>query len=168
MNIQHLREFVVLARYLNYSLAAQHLNMTQPGLSRHISQIENELAVTLFERNTRKVHLTEKGEEFLQGIQKLINDFDFLCDSVSSTRTRSITISCPYLCFEKYLSQPTNLFESEYPEVAVDYLPAYPDQILSGLLSMEIDVAVMARPSSPISKELICHDIFEEPVALLL
>ena len=60
-----LAEFVLLARYLNFSKTAQELNLTQPTLSRHIVQLEEELGMQLFRRDKQSVTLTEAGALFL-------------------------------------------------------------------------------------------------------
>ena len=62
MDINRLEEFVVLADCLNYSKAANLLFLTQPVLSRHISDLEKTLGTQLFIRDTHKVALTPIGE----------------------------------------------------------------------------------------------------------
>jgi DNA-binding transcriptional LysR family regulator len=53
MDIEYLREFIILARYLNFTATAEMLHTTQPTLSRHISSIESEVGIKLFyERST--------------------------------------------------------------------------------------------------------------------
>ena len=51
MELNLLMEFALLARYLNYGRAARELNLTQPTLSRHIVQLEEELGMQLFRRD---------------------------------------------------------------------------------------------------------------------
>ena len=62
MDINRLEEFIVLADCLNYSKAANLLFLTQPVLSRHITDLEKTLGVQLFVRDTHKVALTPIGE----------------------------------------------------------------------------------------------------------
>lgn len=62
MDINRLEEFIVLADCLNYSKAANLLYLTQPVLSRHISDLEETLGAQLFIRDTHKVALTPIGE----------------------------------------------------------------------------------------------------------
>ena len=168
MRISYFKEFIVLSKYLNFSLAAKHLHMTQPGLSRHISRLEDEIGVTLLERDTHGVRLTESGELFLRGIQKVVEDYDFLCESVSKGNFNRITIGVPYFGVNKYLSHIVSLFESANPMVKIDYLPAYPDAIIAGLFSRQVDIAVMPRVNFRNSEDLIFHDAFNESMAILV
>lgn len=65
MDINYMKEFVVLAEIGNFLEAADHLYMSQSSLSRHIKSIEEELGTTLFDRTTRKVSLNAYGKAFL-------------------------------------------------------------------------------------------------------
>jgi DNA-binding transcriptional LysR family regulator len=67
MRLNLLYEFVILSKYLNYSKAAEHLYLTQPVLSRHISELESRVGAQLLVRNTRNVQLTEMGRIFAEG-----------------------------------------------------------------------------------------------------
>ena len=65
MKIQSLREFIALSEVKNFNQAAERVFLSQPTLSRHIKELEDELGVSLFSRSTRHVYLTEFGEFFL-------------------------------------------------------------------------------------------------------
>ena len=62
MDINRIREFLVLSEHLNYSKAANLLYITQPVLSRHIHDLEETLGGQLFLRDTHSVQLTEFGQ----------------------------------------------------------------------------------------------------------
>ena len=149
-------------------MAAKQLHMTQPGLSRHISRLENEVGIKLFKRDTHQVKLTEKGEQFSIGIQKILDDYDFLCESVTKGGLKKITIGVPYYGINKYLSHVMNSFESAYANVKIDYLPAYPDEIITGLLSMQVDVAILPKVDFLNFENLVFNDAFYESVVLML
>ena len=55
MELRVLKYFLVIAREENFTKAAKQLHITQPTLSRQIAQLEDELGVTLFERNNHKL-----------------------------------------------------------------------------------------------------------------
>ena len=70
MTLLQLQYFETLARMLHYTRAAQELHISQPSLSYSISELEKELNVNLFEKQNRKIALTEYGERFLPYVQK--------------------------------------------------------------------------------------------------
>lgn len=72
MELRHVRYFIAVAEYLNFSKAAQQLHIAQPPLSRQIRQLEEDLGVTLFLRDKRSVTLTKAGQVFLDEARKLV------------------------------------------------------------------------------------------------
>jgi DNA-binding transcriptional LysR family regulator len=65
MELRHLRYFVTVAELLSFRRAAERLHLSHPTLTKQIGDLENELGLKLFNRNPRRVELTEVGREFL-------------------------------------------------------------------------------------------------------
>ena len=61
MDIRIMEYYLAVVREGNISAAAQALHVSQPGLSRQMRDLEEELGVTLFERGSRRIRLTEEG-----------------------------------------------------------------------------------------------------------
>ena len=66
MELRHLRYFIAVAETENVSRAALKLHVSQPGLSRQIRDLEDELGFPLFERGARSLRLTDAGRVFLK------------------------------------------------------------------------------------------------------
>ena len=62
MEIEQLRQFLVVADLQNFTRAAESIGLSQPALSRSIQRLEDELGQPVFERQTRKVVLTDAGQ----------------------------------------------------------------------------------------------------------
>lgn len=76
MTLLQLQYFETLARVLHYTRAAEELHIAQPSLSYSIGELEKELGLKLFEKENRKIHLTEYGERFLPYVQKALRLMD--------------------------------------------------------------------------------------------
>ena len=75
MHLSYLREYVVLARYMNISKASRELNMTQSNLSKHVRQIELEVGADLVSHGNR-LEFTPAGLFFLDQANKVVDLFD--------------------------------------------------------------------------------------------
>ncbi len=76
MELRQLHYFVVLARALNFTEAAARIGIAQPALSQQIRALERELGVTLLNRTSRRVSLTDSGVAFFNRAEKLLAEAD--------------------------------------------------------------------------------------------
>jgi LysR family transcriptional regulator, benzoate and cis,cis-muconate-responsive activator of ben and cat genes len=78
MEIRHLRYFVTVARERNFTRAAEKLHIAQPPLSRQIQQLEEEVGMVLFDRDSRPLRLTEAGRLLYEHAAQVLERFDDL------------------------------------------------------------------------------------------
>jgi len=74
LDLRRLGYFVTVAEELHFRRAAERLHLAQPPLTRHITALEAELGMPLFERGTRSVRLTAEGETFLPCARRVLQE----------------------------------------------------------------------------------------------
>ena len=72
MELRHLRYFVAVAEALSFRQAARRLSVSAAALSQQVGDLEDELGLKLFHRNSRRVELTEVGRVFLGRARRLL------------------------------------------------------------------------------------------------
>ncbi len=78
IKLHHLQMLVALGEQGNLTHVARMMNITQPALLKWLSQLEDDIGITLFERHRKGLRPTEGGKLLLQHAQRLINDMELL------------------------------------------------------------------------------------------
>ena len=86
MEFRQLRYFIAVAERLSYSKAAEELHISVSPLSRQIRQLEDEFSIQLFERDRRRVSLTDAGKLFLQEAKALISHMARVTDHMQQAK----------------------------------------------------------------------------------
>lgn len=81
-SIEELQAFVSIVDSGSIVGAAKQLDQTTSGISRALQRLENKLHVTLLERTTRKIKLTQEGQLFLDKARKILSDLDAAEDAL--------------------------------------------------------------------------------------
>lgn len=76
MELYQLRYFKTVAETEHFTRAAERLHISQPSLSKSISNLEAELGVLLFERDKRAVYLNDYGRAFLKRVERILTEVD--------------------------------------------------------------------------------------------
>ena len=152
MFLQEIQCFVAVAECLNFTTAANRLYISQPGLSKIISNLENDLKVHLFIRSTRSVRLTEAGEQFLV----ICRDFIRQCEALNShnpqdslSLTGSLTIGIGDLNENRYLPQIINDFTGRHPLCNLSIRRYNPEELLDAVSTGEADFGVVISYAVP-------------------
>jgi DNA-binding transcriptional LysR family regulator len=143
---RHLRYFVEVARSLHVRRAAERLHIAQPALTQNIHQLESELGVELFHRESRHLRLTEAGQIFLAEAQLSLRQFDRA--QKSAQRAARGEVGALVLGFQSTagLSVVPNLlqnFRTKYPEVEVTLIESGGTVQKRALRSGEIDIGLV-------------------------
>lgn len=146
MKISHIREFLLLVSYRNFSKTAEQLYMAQSALSRHISSMEDELGVQLISRSTTTFSLTVEGEKAVEGFRKVLEEYQntlFRIGASGEMITGEIRVGILYYDMNLYVAQIRNAFRYNYPEASLRLISYQPEQAEAALLRDEADVILI-------------------------
>jgi LysR family cys regulon transcriptional activator len=153
MNLQQLRYICEVARQdLNLSRAAEALHTSQPGVSRQVLQLEDELGVKIFQRaGKRVVGVTEPGQEILRIAQRILTETRNLKD-VGGEFTReasgSLTIATTHTQARYALPPAVRRFMKRYPQVRLSIHQGSPTQIAELTIGGQADLAIATEAIS--------------------
>jgi len=171
MKFDYLKEFIVLADILNFRMAAERLYITQSGLSKHISILEQYFSTQFFHRSTHSVVLTNEGKFFYNKIKPLVKDLEELRGNLltqAQNTSAALNIGLPQFTMNDYLGELPKLFQTRYPHIKLSYFASDPDVNIESLLSKKVDIIFITNEPFPGANKLAFHELYSEPLVVLL
>lgn len=169
MELRHLRYFVAVAEEENVSRAALRLHVSQPGLSRQIRDLEEELGFALLTRSAKSVHLTAAGRVFLSECRAVLLRTEAAVKTARATATgRQTELSVGYapMPTARFLPDTLRDFQAANPGVRVKLHDLSPEQMLDGLRQGSLQLAFMVCPSRAMLRGLQFAELARDPMRL--
>ncbi len=165
MNLQQLRYLDGIVRHgLKISDAAEALYTSQPGISKQVRLLEEELGIEIFVRNGKRITgLTEPGKAILDIAQRMLHDADNLKhvgQEFSRQDSGSLTIATTHTQARYALPTVVKQFIKRYPKVKLGLHQGNPTQIAQQVLNGEADIAI-ATESLALYDELVTLPCYE-------
>lgn len=165
MKLQQLRYLVEVAKQgLNVSEAAEKLHTSQPGISKQIRLLEDELGIQVFIRNGKRVvSVSEPGKEVLRISERILREAQNLKrvgDEFSRESEGALTIATTHTQARYALPPTIAAFVQRYPKVRLSIKQGSPTQICEMVVSGEADLAV-ATEGIALYKELAMLPCYE-------
>ena len=147
MNFQQLRSVREAARRgYNLTEVANVLFTSQPGVSRQIRELEDELGVEIFERNGKRLTgLTEPGKGILHIIERLLLEAENLrqaSQEYSGERSGTLTVATTHTQARYVLPKVVQSFRSAFPEVRIALQQSSPEHIAEWVISGKADIGI--------------------------
>lgn len=147
MNFQQLRSIRETARCgFNLTEVANVLFTSQPGVSRQIRELEDELGVEIFERNGKRLTgLTEPGKAILQIIERLLVEANNLRQAgheYAGEKNGTLTIATTHTQARYVLPTVVGAFRKAFPAVRVALQQSAPEHIAQAVISGKADIGI--------------------------
>jgi DNA-binding transcriptional LysR family regulator len=146
MELRHLRYFKTVAEELSFTRASVLLHVAQSAVSAQIRDLEAELGIALFERNSRQVQLTAAGKIFLNGIDQVfrtLEDTGRKLRRIGRGDAAALAIGFIGAQSHEWMPQVLKRFRVRHPGVEVTLTEMVPSQQTEALLTRALDIGLV-------------------------
>ena len=144
MNLNTIPIFIQVVKNEGFSKAAIQLGLTKSKVSKSITQLENELGITLLHRTTRKISLTEAGERYYQQVTMglhYIEDAEQSVMELQKTPQGRLRIAAPMSFGRLHIAPLIPQFLKRHPDITIDLVLSDANY---DLIEQNLDVAIRA------------------------
>ncbi|HZD32812.1 MAG TPA: LysR substrate-binding domain-containing protein [Candidatus Angelobacter sp.] len=165
INLDQLRIFQAVAQKRNFTRAAEAVHLTQPGISKHIKQMEDYFGVPLFDRSGKKVTLTEAGAVLLEATQEIMATIEAAersIDDLKGLRGGRLRLGSSFPIGVYILPRVLAEFRRRHPAVEVALEIVLSDAIGAKILANEIDLGLASyEPRDPrlVAREFMTDEL---------
>jgi DNA-binding transcriptional LysR family regulator len=169
VDIANLRAFVEVAEAESFSLAAGHLHVTQPAISKRVAALESGFGARLFDRIGRAVQLTEAGRALLPRAQRILAELEDSRRALSNLTGHvagPLSLATSHHIGLHRLPATLRAFVQRYPEVALDLHFMDSEAACRAVETGDFELAVVTLPPDDRpSLERIA--VWEDPLAVV-
>ena len=169
MELRQLKSFIKAAEMLSFSDAAKALNIAQSSLSQQIKQLEDELDVKLFLRNSHSIALTEAGKVMLPFALRTIHDAQTCTDRIRDLQKLligSLCIGVTY-SFSPILTETVISFMKLYPHIKLNIIYEPMNKLMELLAKRQLDFVLAFKPTQPIA-DVESHTLFQNRLSAVV
>ena len=169
MELRQLKYFAKAAETLNFSDAAKALNIAQSSLSQQIKQLEDELGVQLFLRNSHSIRLTEAGELMLPHALRTIHDAEACTDRIHDLRqllTGTLNVGVTH-SFSPILTETVVSFMKLYPRIKLNVIYKPMGELMELLAKRELDFVLAFKPNQTMP-DVESHILFQNSLSAVV
>lgn len=170
MNLEQLRSFVEVARFGNFTRAAEELYLAQPSLSRQIAALEHSLGAELFHRARGGSTLTVAGEALLPLARRMLADAESvrreLAELAGLERGRVRLGATPTLCIS-LVAEVLSAFHAEHPGIELHLSEQGSRGLLDELGSGELDLALIVTSDATTAERFTVTPLLVEELVVV-
>ena len=150
VEVRHLHAVVVLAEEMNFTRAPHRLNVTQPALSKQITELEEQYGLHLFNREKgRLIELTESGQIFVEEASAALSHAERAIQLARATQDgcdRVLTIGHSPHCDQSWISTVVTIRLPLYPKLRVRLMGQFPIELVRSVVVGELNFALVTAP----------------------
>ena len=171
MDIRQLRYLVALADERHFTRAAAREHIAQPALSQQIKRLEDELGLTLVERSTRQVTITDAGELLVARSRRILAEAEAAraeLESLKGVESGRVTVGAMHTMGPIDVSLVLAIFHERHPAVELTVREQSSEELASMLRDDELDLAFLSVTERVESEGLGLHQLVSEELVAVL
>ncbi|MCQ9636189.1 LysR substrate-binding domain-containing protein [Chryseobacterium sp. WG23] len=145
-----LKVFHTVASRLSFTKASEELHISQPAVTKHIKEIENQLSAKLFDRKGTSIELTQSGKilyEYAEKIRGLYRDLEFEISQVNQQHKGKLIIGASTTVAQYILPEILAKFNTYYKDIKIELLTGNTEAISVLLKEEKIDLGIIEGES---------------------
>jgi LysR family transcriptional regulator, carnitine catabolism transcriptional activator len=165
--MRHIKAFLAVARLGNFTRASIELNVSQPALTVQIKQLEAALCVSVFDRNKRKVELTQAGRDLLLPLERILIDVESVMSAthdLRGLRRGLVTVAAMPSIAAKLLPLAISDLSESYPGVLVRMRDVVAGNMVQLVKAGEVDFGIGSQLRD--DKDIITRHLFTEQICV--
>ena len=169
LELRHIKYFLAVAEDLHFRKAAERLYISQPGLSRQIKQMEDDLGITLFERHNRKVELTQAGLYLKEELTRNLKSLDAIFNHAKLLNEGAeghLKFGYVGSAMQKIIPELLIKLNNQNPNIHFSLKEMDNQKQIESLISNDIDLGFVRQERVP--QSLNIKPILKEPFCLVL
>lgn len=151
--------FVSVVRHRGFTAAARVTGIEKTRLSRRVAELEKQLGVRLLQRSTRRISLTEAGEQFFERCRAAVEEAEAAYESIANLRKEpvgTVRIACPPILAQTYLAPILPAYLAKHPMVNLHIEPTEREV---DLIEDRFDLALLARPQFDVVAGIVVRSL---------
>lgn len=171
MNVtfRQLNAFVSIAKHKSFTKAADELHLTQSSLSGLIKEMERQLDITLFDRTTRQLHLSEAGERLMPYALKVLDDMRLLNGEIHDLKDfhqGKVRIAASQQLAATIMPALIKDFKKTHPDIQVSLIDCGIEEVMGRVQLLDADIGI--GPEYPFSTDITASELFSSPFYLIV
>ena len=163
-----LEVFYTVAKRLSFTKAAAELFITQPAVTKHIHELEEQYKAKLFERKGNHIALTDAGELLLHHAEKvfdLYRNVAYEINALSKRKEGLLRIGASTTIAQYIVAPLLAKFRTKFPDVQLSLITGNTTQVEKALLDKEIEIGIIEGYSK--NPEISYHEFLKDEIVLV-
>jgi len=166
-SIRVLKNFLAVTRHPSVAAAAREIGLTPAAAGQQLAQLEEELGISLFDRNKRSLVLNNQGRALIEPIQEIISRYESLGSQFKSGLSGSLTVGALVSTLMGQFGKTLEQLKRQYPELEIKISTGLSSDFLQQVMDGILDAAIVAESPYALPKNMQWTFLYEEQMIFI-